>query len=154
MSQAGAGQFTIANTGDKYNIRRGPRRPRLVAARRKGRDRVLAAATGQAKKTIVHLGSDKLLAQDGTVATFSHDSVGTIFTYELEVPPGRRTSALVETAASFSGRRCVRVARRVHALADHTADRGRRSQRRARSSALSAIEIEFGVRAYPKTNFA
>ena len=85
MSQPGARQFTIANTGDKYNIRAAYVRPRLIGATRKGHDGVLAA-TGQAEMTVVHLGTDRLLAQNGTVATFSHDSVGTIFTYELGVP--------------------------------------------------------------------
>ncbi len=154
MSQAGAGQFTIANTGDKYNIRAAYVRPRLVGAQRKGSDGALAA-TGQAEMTIVHLGSDKLLAQDGTVATFSHDSVGTIFTYELGVPAGQKDFGSGGDGSFFQVGDDVFASLGVFTRWQITLPTaGVEANDGLDLSALSAIEIEFGVRAYPKTSFA
>jgi len=154
MSQAGAGQFTIANTGDKYNIRAAYVRPRLIGAARKGSDGALVA-TGQAEMTIVHLGSDKLLAQDGTVATFSHDSVGTIFTYELGTPAGQKDFGSGGDGSFFQVGDDVFASLGVFTRWQITLPtEGVEANDGLDLSALSAIEIEFGVRAYPKTNFA
>ena len=104
--------------------------------------------------TIVHLGTDQLLAQNGTVATFTHDSVGTIFTQDLGVPAGQKDFGSGGDGSFFQVGDDVFASLGVFTRWQLALpSEGVEANDGLDLSALSAVEIEFGVRAYPKVNF-